>query len=251
MDEIAALIDRLRNHADYMTRSNAAQELKLVCSHKRGDLRVLDALLEAIAYDPDAFVRSFAISALMTAFWSLGTRPDARTRDILLRCLNDEFLVRNAAAKALARLGEQRAIGQLMNIVQGGMNRGAYVGLSDAIEALGDFESAGATALFIKVLKEAEFSDCRLAAAKALRRLPRAEAVEALIGALEDEESNVQIVAAYALGEIADSRAAEPLGRMYRRAHRDSDKERVALHALEALMARGVITALEKKRWIT
>ena len=63
----------------------------------------------------------------------------------------------------------------------------------------------------IKVLNYQSSWQVRGKAARALGELKDARSVEALIGALKDEESGVCSIATWALGEIGDARALEPL----------------------------------------
>ncbi len=104
--------------------------------------------------------------------------------------------VRWEAAKALARLGEPRAIEPL-------------------IAALRD-----------------EDSDVRREAAEALARLGEPRAIEPLIAALRDEDSGVRCETAWVLGRLGDPRTVEPLIA----ALRDEDWEvrQAAAEALEA-----------------
>jgi len=83
--------------------------------------------------------------------------------------------IRQAAAEALGKLGDTRAVGSL-------------------IAALQD-----------------EDIEVHHAAAWALGEIRDARAVDPLIAALQDEDVEVRRAAAWALGEIRDARAAEPL----------------------------------------
>jgi HEAT repeat protein len=96
--------------------------------------------------------------------------------DKLIEDLEDEDEeVREAAAKALGKIGGERAVEPL-----------------------------------IKALEDGEW-EVRLATAEALIAIDDTRAVEPLITVLEDEDGDVRSAAADALGQIGDTRAVEPL----------------------------------------
>jgi HEAT repeat protein len=80
----------------------------------------------------------------------------------------------------------------------------------DAAKALGEIGDAQAMELLITALGD-ENSDVRAAVANALGGIGGLEAVEPLIITLDDESENVRSATAEALGEIGDARAVEPL----------------------------------------
>jgi hypothetical protein len=79
----------------------------------------------------------------------------------------------------------------------------------------------------IEALSHAKAGGVRWDAADALEEIGDAQAVEALIGALRDEDARVRRSAVRALGTIGDARAVQPLSEALKRSSRD-DKARIA-----------------------
>ena len=159
----AALIARLHGASGPDDRADAAQEL----AGFRSDV-ALEALAYAGLYDPSQLVKDEAIDAI--------TEWDFETLVELLQ-EHPEPTIRRAAAAALGRLDDPRAVEPL------------------------------ATALLTD-----EAAAVRQESAKALRRLGDPEAVSPLIQSLlQDEDSSVRAEAAAALGTLEDERAGQPL----------------------------------------
>ena len=158
-----ALIARLNDARNPYDRADAAEALP-----KHGSDEALQALAHAALYDPSQIVRDAALDAI--GEWDFET---------LVEILQEhpESNVRRAAAAALGRLQDLRAVEPL------------------------------ATALLTD-----EAAEVRQESAKALRRLGDTEAVSALIQSLrEDEEEDVRAESATALGVLGDERAIQPL----------------------------------------
>ncbi|MYD36629.1 MAG: hypothetical protein F4X20_06465 [Dehalococcoidia bacterium] len=158
-----ALIARLNDAPDPADRADAAEKLA-----EYGSDDALQALAQAGLYDPSGFVRDEAIGAI--GEWDFET---------LVEILQEhpEATVRRAAAAALGRLDDSRAVEPL------------------------------ATALLTD-----EDAEVRQESAKALRRLRDVEAVSPLIQALlQDDVSSVRAEAAGALGALGDDRAVRAL----------------------------------------
>ena len=85
-------------------------------------------------------------------------------------------------------------------------DKGVRASAAEALVKIG----APAVEPLIAALKDKD-SDVRYAAAKALGEIKDPRAVEPLIAALKDESSSVRRAAAEALGKIGDPRAVEPL----------------------------------------
>ena len=158
-----ALIARLNDARNPYDRADAAEALP-----EHGSDEALRALAHAALYDPSQIVRDAALDAI--GEWDFET---------LVEILQEhpESNVRRAAAAALGRLQDLRAVEPL------------------------------ATALLTD-----EAAEVRQESAKALRRLGDTEAVSALIQSLrEDEEEDVRAESATALGVLGDERAIQPL----------------------------------------
>ena len=129
---------------------------------------------------------------------ALGRLGDARAVEPLIQALGDKRAeVRRAAGQALASLGQPVWEGRVRG------DCGDY-------DRLGDSGDARAVEPLIRALRDEE-KDARSKAAAALGRLGDGRAVEPLIQALKDEDELVRNVAATYLGTIGDTRALEPL----------------------------------------
>ena len=158
-----ALIARLNDARNPYDRAAAAEALP-----EHGSDETLRALAHAALYDPSQIVRDAALDAI--GDWDFET---------LVEILQEhpESNVRRAAAAALGRLQDLRAVEPL------------------------------ATALLTD-----EAAEVRQESAKALRRLGDTEAVSALIQSLrEDAVEDVRAESAEALGVLGDERAIQPL----------------------------------------
>ena len=158
-----AVIARLEGAGDPADRADAAQQLA-----EFGSAEALEALAHARLYDSSQLVREKATDAITE--WSF---------EALVELLQEhpEAIVRRAAAAALGRLGDARAVEPL------------------------------ATALLTD-----ETAEVRQESANALRQLDDPEAVSPLIQALlQDRDSSVRAEAAAALGALEDERAVQAL----------------------------------------
>ncbi len=159
----AAIIARLHGAPGPDDRADAARQL----AEFRSD-EALDALAHAGLYDPSLIVKDAALDAISE--WDF---------EMLVELLQEhpEPVIRRAAAAALGRLDDSRAVEPL------------------------------ATALLTD-----EDSEVRQESAKALRRLRDPEAVSPLIQSLlQDDDLSVRAEAAAALGALEDERAGQAL----------------------------------------
>ncbi|MFQ3581109.1 HEAT repeat domain-containing protein [Chloracidobacterium validum] len=162
--------------------------------------------------------------AVMAAFGQLG---DARAVELLFEALDDDTpSIQAAAATTLERLGVTPAR-LLANLDS--PNIGLRV---ESLRLLGRLGHASALDPVAARLRHTEPLVVRLAAAAALGRMRRAEAVPFLAGLLQDREPALRLQAATALGEVGDERAAAALLPLLR--------ER------DALLVSEVVTALAK-----
>ncbi len=113
------------------------------------------------------------------------------------------------ACAVLATLGDARALGPLLEVVQrpGGDLQ------PEAAPALSAFQDPRIVLVLLQALRSDNRS-LRGAAAAALGHFHDARAVSALVHALSDEDADVQVAVAKALGELDDPAAVEPLGRV-------------------------------------
>jgi HEAT repeat protein len=201
-----------------------------------------ELLIQALE-DNDWAVRKSAAEAL-------GTIGDARAVEPLIRALHDEYWnVNRAAEKTLSMIGEP-AIEPLIHALQDNDKKVR----ASAAGALGRIQNKRAFVPLVQALND-EDAEVRASAAEALEKLnwqpgddtERVQyllakrdwkglarfgepAVEPLIHALQDNESEIRKRAAEALGTIGDVRAVEPLVQALKDQYRD-----VTRSAAEAL----------------
>jgi HEAT repeat protein len=171
----------------YVVRKDAAQALGQL-----GDVRAVEPLITALT-DGDRTVREAAAQAL-------GQLGDVRAVEPLITALTDSATtVRETAAQALGQLGDVRAVEPLMAALTDGDTTVREV----AAASLGklDWQPAGETGgRYWVVLKQ--WDKC-VAMGSA--------AVEPLLVALKDSDSNVRQASAKALGQLGDAGAVGPL----------------------------------------
>jgi len=161
----------------------------------------VDSFLVALG-DHSPEVRSEAIRAVA----GLG---DARAVEPLLQILRSDVepKTRGDAAIALGSLADAHAVGPLIQALQTDESEAVR---GDAASALGSLADAHAVGPLIQALQTDESGDVRRGAASALGSLAEARAVEPLIQAVtSDENTDVRLAALRSLGEIADERAVE------------------------------------------
>ena len=126
------------------------------------------------------------------------------------------------------KMKARRDVNGLIKALRYRKDKGVRASAAEALVKIG----APAVEPLIAALKDKD-SDVRYAAAKALGEIKDPRAVEPLIAALGDESSGVRLAAAKSLGEIKDPRAVEPLSA----ALKDENKyvRRAAAHALDRL----------------
>ncbi len=191
-------------------------------------------LLHRLSADTDARVRAAAAEAL-------GRLGDVRALEALLHRLSADTAagVRAAAAEALGRLGDRGAVEPLLH-------RLAFDASGDvrwaAAAALGELGDVRALEALLDCLSADDSSPVRAAAAAALGRLGDVRALEALRHRLSaDTDEGVRTAAAAALGRLGDRGAVEPL--LHRLAYDASWYVRGA--AAAALGELGDVRALE------
>ncbi len=152
---------------------------------------------------------SNSFDASRSAAEALGKLGDKRAvGPLIARLGDDDFNVRKSAAEALGKLGDQRAVEPLI----------ARLGDKDfsvrhlAVMALNKLGASPEQMVdgYLKVLSS-HFSEARGSAVYALGELGDKMAVEPLIARLGDNDSDVRQSAARALGKLGDKRAVEPL----------------------------------------
>jgi HEAT repeat protein len=135
-------------------------------------------------------------------------------RDVegLIRALKDQdYLTRKEAARALKKVGDERAVDALIEALRYKSWHSDYIILSavreNSAEALGKIGDLRAIPSLIQAMEEDPDEEVRLKATWALGEIGDPEAVDALIAALEDNSWSVRRTAANALGMIGDHRA--------------------------------------------
>ncbi|HTX67505.1 MAG TPA: HEAT repeat domain-containing protein [Opitutaceae bacterium] len=182
------------------------------------DPRALPAIIGALAAKDDS-VGAQAVDAI--------ARFGAPAVEPLLASLHDpKARVRARAAEALGRIGDARAVGPLVDLLKQAPSADPPAADENAPAAPKADTDESADAI----------PDVRQAAAEALGKLG-APAVEPLLGCLTADDATVCALAAKALGEIKDARAAEPLvaALLQRQKSGDSDARDALVAALVAL----------------
>jgi len=194
LDEIPNLLQLLQV-GDSVQRQQAA----IALSHMQ-DGRIIGGLLAALD-DPDSTVRANAAAGL-----GLNEVSDAVEPLITLLRSDDEDIVRERAATALAQIGDPRAIDPLIDALDDSgtwiRNRVAYV--------LGASKDPRAVEPLLELLNH-EDDSTQGVAAWALGAIGDDRAFDPLLGLLRDPNPSVRGNAAWALGEFADERAIDPL----------------------------------------
>ena len=203
--------------------------------------RDVNGLIKALRYRKDKGVRQAAAEALV--------KIGAPAVEPLIAALKDKDSdVRYAAAKALGEIKDPRAVEPLIAVPKDYYS-GVRYAVTEALVKIG----APAMEPLIAALKDKDSkdSDVRQAAAEALGEIKDPRAVEPLIAALKDEDSDVRAAAAYALGEIKDPRAVEPLIAALKDG--DSDVRKAAAKALGEIKdpraVEPLIAALKDAKW--
>ncbi len=163
-----------------------------------GDARAVDPLIDMLR-QPDVKTRRYAADAL----GRIGARQAIQP---LINALNDDDKrVRWDAARALDRFQDE-AIEPLVQVLYRGTNH-AREAAANALAWMGD---ARAVASLVGALQDRD-SQVRSRAAFALGWIRDAQAVPALIDTLYDSDMEVRLQAVVSLGWIRDHRAVQPL----------------------------------------
>jgi len=169
----------------------------------RGDV---EGLIETLGYQKDPEVRKAAAAAL-------GRIGDVRAVEPLVAALQDEDdWVGGQAALALGSTGDPRAVSPLI----AALREGQRLTRSAAADALGSIGDARAVGPLIDALGD---SPADMYAAKALGEIGDARAVGPLISALEDGDRTLRAAGADALGRLGDARAVDALKRLLEDEH--------------------------------
>ena len=152
--------------------------------------------------DGNWIVRESAVEAL-------GEIRDGRAVEPLVKTLKDaDDDVREGAAEALGKIKDRRAVEPLIEALKDeddDVRRAA----AEALGRIGDGRAVGALE---NVLRKGGKAVVRIWAAYALVRINKNEkAFQYLLTRLKDKDPDIRRLVAYALGEIGDGRAVEPL----------------------------------------
>ena len=191
---------------------------------RRHDMRSLELLFPALRWR-DPMARNRAV-ALLVRMGPLAVPP------LLARLEGAETAAeRWAAADALGRIGDSRAVARLLRALEDP----AMTVRRASIVALLRLEAMNAVPRIARLLEEDESGGVRVIAAGVLGKFEDPRAVSALVRALGDAQWYVRQASATALGQIGDQRAIAAL----EKATRDPRKSvaRAAAAALRALRA--------------
>jgi HEAT repeat protein len=174
-----------------------------------GDRRAVPPLMRAL--EKDMKERTGIAMAIIPALGQLG---DERVVPLLLKALNkldEDWLGREAAARALGDIGSAKAVPDLIRTAWWAETRSAAI---KALAAIGD---PRAIDVLLSALSEPEEQEAREAAIAGLTHIGE-PAVPALIDKLntrleEYPENHERALAAMILGRIGDRRAVDPLTR--------------------------------------
>lgn len=190
---------------------------------RQRDIRIVEPLIAA-ATDPDQDVR-------LRVMESLGNIRGEDVLEPLLRALAGDSAaeVRAAAAQALGRVGDVRAVETLI----AALADEAPEVRTGAAASLGDLTDNRAAAPLAQVLVKDNDPDVRYFCSKSLTNIGGAKTVDALLAVLPQADSGPLLYILEILGQLFDKRAIEPL-RPYAAAEDEAIRETAkwALHNL-------------------
>lgn len=195
----------------------------------------LVALLESLHQDESAQVRQAAAKALSpfavrAATGDVAEPLSTRLHDDLLRTAQDmrePIEVRRPAIESLGPFNDEPVASLITELY----DRGDVLDRVSALFAMGrSYNARWIDTLMGEI--EAEESEVRFEAVRALGELGQGEAVPELIGRLEDEDRAVRIAAVIALGQIGSRSATNAL-----REHRADDDDEEWTDAIDAALA--------------
>lgn len=210
-----------------------------------GSVLTVEPLVRALLHDPEVNVR-------YQAAVSLGELGRVEAAPALGRAMKDEEWVQYAAVEALAKIGHSPAVDALL----AAMNDCSDLVLSMVLDALGSIGTPKAASLLLKRLSD--FPD--VLAHKAAQAIvgilgPRSLALLSgqgretlrlsLLGALDDDDSEVQDAAIRGLGSLGGEEASWGILNIASGLDPDAHAERLAT-AIDALAGIGLTEALRK-----
>lgn len=177
------------------------------------DPAATDALITVLQTDKDSWIRTRAAQVLRD-------RGDKRAVDALIAALKDKDQgVRQWVAEALGVFKDPRSIPALISVLA---DDDHHSGAQRVTSALASFGSVAIEPLLV-ALKDDD-PKVRLGAVSAIRIIIYREkdqrVFEPLLVALNDTNEDVRVEAAWALGDIKDARAIDPLIAMTKRSDR-------------------------------
>jgi HEAT repeat protein len=156
-------------------------------------------LLEAGLMDRESSVRIGAAFALGEVY-----RPESAQRLLAALLRDDQFQMKMACVRALAAMKEQAE-----PVLSEGIQSSSHAVREVCVRALGANGLPGSQQTLLSVLKSEESEPILFHAIEGLAKHTTPEATEALLGALHDQRSAVQMWSAAALQERASSFSAE------------------------------------------
>ncbi|MHB8644407.1 MAG: HEAT repeat domain-containing protein [Thermomicrobiales bacterium] len=239
MDDLAELtveLDFARVLRIAMRDTDAEVRMRAIAAlweHESPDFLV--ALLDLLYADPAAEVRQAAAKALglfavRAVVGNLAAPLTVRLHDDLLTTAQDPREPINVRRPAIESLGpfNDEPVATLITELY---HRGDLEDRVSALHAMGRSYNPRWFATLMDEI-EAEESDVRFEAARALGELGQAEAVPELIGRLADEDRAVRIAAIIALGQIGSRSATNAL-----REHRADEDDEEWTDAIDAALA--------------
>ncbi len=219
----------------------------LLVALDNGSVKLTGSVARVLAHarDPRAvrplsrILQSSSEEGRYLAAWSLGEIKDTSATKVLIKAIGDgSVLVKCYAINALAKIKDKRALEALVSVSSVSTRvKGHIFGLADtelptkvildekfeyvgqilpipyysvrqnAIYALGQLGDPGAIEPLVKLLKN---KDARLLAVEALGNYRDQRAVDALISALDDDQT-IRWMAVHMLGRVGDARVLERL----------------------------------------
>ena len=164
---------------------------------------------------------------------SLGAHPDTAVVPVLVELLDTDRRTSGTVANVLAQIGDRRAVGALIRLLQDQQADGSDRG--PAALALGAIKDQRAVEPLIAALADSD-TNVRHYATTALGSLGDTRAVDPLLRLLEREADPIVVYSVVsALGELGDARALKPLEQRLRRAGNGDDVTFALEQAIEEL----------------
>lgn len=241
---VDCLIDLIRHGSDIMLMSHCISVLSRIKAQASVSV-IVDVLLatDIDLYEnnrnPNYKVLDESLRLRSAAAQALGKLKDERAIIPLMSILNDKSLnyrLRLAAAESLGKLGDENAVTPLIDIINDERENSVYLKES-AVKALGMLGDIRAIEPLIDMLESKKglrnkFSFLKEQIIEAIARIgkPNHKATDHLLTALKDEAPSIRLAAVEALGEVGDESCVPLLSELIYDSHDD-----VAISAIAAI----------------